>query len=282
MSGPGDVWTVKSGAPINLISKEPARLNTLPKEIARDKLVSFLDAELRLSEFPEDESSNGLQIEGRSAVRKIGLAVDACEFVFEKSAGKNIDFLIVHHGLIWGGLKNVRGIAKKRIKRLIDADISLYACHLPLDWHPEYGNNIGLLRLLGIRKMGEFGKYHGKNIGYWGRTDRELLQSEFTSKVDRILETRSSAVNFGRKVRKVGVVSGGGWSAIHDAEKYGIDTFLTGEPSHSAYTFAEEMRVNLIFAGHYATETPGVKAVGNMLKKKYGIPVEFIDHPTGL
>jgi dinuclear metal center YbgI/SA1388 family protein len=252
------------------------------KEIALEKLVSFLNAELRLSEFPEDESSNGLQVEGRAAVRKIGLAVDACEYVFERAAERKIDFLIVHHGLIWGGLKNLRGVTRNRIKRLFDADISLYACHLPLDWHPEYGNNLQLLKLLGIRKMGEFGRYHGKNIGYWGRTDRELPPEEFTARVDRVLETRSSAVNFGRKVRKVGVVSGGGWSAIHDAGKYGIDTFLTGEPSHSAYTFAEEIKVNLVFAGHYATETPGVKAVGDMLGKKYGIPVEFIAHPTGL
>ena len=252
------------------------------KKVALHKLVSFLDSELRLSEFPEDESSNGLQIEGNPAVRKIGVSVDACDYVFNKASEMEIDFLIVHHGLIWGGLKNLRGVMKKRIKKLFDADISLYACHLPLDWHPEYGNNIQLLQLLGIRKMGEFGKYHGKNIGYWGRTARELLPEKFTADVDRVLETRSTSVFFGKTVRKVGVVSGGGWSGVHDAEKYGIDTFLTGEPSHSAYTLAEEMKVNLVFAGHYATETAGVKAVGNMLRKKYEIPVEFIGHPTGL
>ena len=252
------------------------------KSIRRDKLVSFLDSRLCLSEFSEDESANGLQVEGSVTVQKIGLAVDACEYVFKEAAKKKIDFLLVHHGLIWGGLKSVSGVVKKRIKTLLDSDISLYACHLPLDWHPKYGNNSELLRLLSIKKIGEFGKYHGKNISYWGRTAKEISLDEFTARIDKVLGTRSSAVRFNNKVRNVGVVSGGGWFAINEAEKYNIDTFLTGEPSHSAYTLAEEMKVNLVFAGHYATETLGVKAVGLMLQKRFGLPAEFIDHPTGL
>lgn len=136
--------------------------------------------------------------------------------------------------------------------------------------------------MLSIKKMGEFGEYHGKRIGYWGKTGRPMSLDEFVRRVDKTLKTRSSYVHFRKKVRNVGVVSGGGWSAVHDAEEIGIDTFLTGEPSHSAYTLAEEMNVNLVFAGHYATETLGVKAVGKMLKEKFGIPVDFIDHPTGL
>ena len=250
--------------------------------LSLERLVSFLDTELALPEFPHDESSNGLQVEGGAIVRKIGVAVDACEFVFEKASAANIDFVLVHHGLIWGGIKSVGGILKKRMKALLGADISLYACHLPLDWHPVYGNNAQLLKLLSIRKVGEFGEYHGKRIGYWGRTSREMSLKDFLSRVDSALKTKSFSVDFGNKVKNVGVVSGGGWSAIHDAEKYGIDTFLTGEPSHSAYVLAEEMRVNLIFSGHYSTETLGVKAVGALLQKKFGIEVEFIDHPTGL
>jgi dinuclear metal center YbgI/SA1388 family protein len=252
------------------------------KGIPLDKLVAFLDAGLCLSEFSEDESANGLQVEGSETVHKIGLAVDACEYVFREAALKKIDFLLMHHGLIWGGLKSVRSVVKKRIKALLDADVSLYACHLPLDWHPQYGNNSELLRLLSIKKMGEFGKYHGKNISYWGRTTKELSLDEFTARIDNALGTRSSALSFNRKVRNVGVVSGGGWFAINEAEKNNIDTFLTGEPSHSAYTLAEEMKVNLVFAGHYATETLGVKAVGRMLQKRFGITAAFIDHPTGL
>lgn len=250
--------------------------------LALRRLVSFLDSELGLSEFRNDESINGLQVEGKERVCGIGIAVDACEYVFREAAARGIDFLLVHHGLIWGGIRSIRGAARKRIKTLLDADISLYACHLPLDWHPKYGNNAELLSVLSIKKMGEFGEYHGKRIGYWGKTGRPMSLDEFVRRVDKTLKTRSSYVHFRKKVRNVGVVSGGGWSAVHDAEEIGIDTFLTGEPSHSAYTLAEEMNVNLIFAGHYATETLGVKAVGKMLKEKFGIPVDFIDHPTGL
>ncbi|MEC4675905.1 MAG: Nif3-like dinuclear metal center hexameric protein [Nitrospirota bacterium] len=246
------------------------------------ELTAFLDEELGLLKFPEDESSNGLQIEGRADIRKVGIAVDACAHVFNSAAKKNIDFLFVHHGIIWGGLKNIRGVIKNRIKTLLESDISLYACHLPLDQHPEYGNNSQLLKLLSIEKMGEFGEYHGKKIGCWGKTGSEMSLADFVSRIDGTLGTKTSSISFGRKVRNVGVVSGGGWFAINEAEKYGIDTFLTGEPSHSAYTLAEEMKVNLLFAGHYATETPGVKAVGELLRKKFGLDIEFIDHPTGL
>ncbi len=257
-------------------------LNYYVMATALQKLVSFLDSELGLSDFPEDESANGLQIEGRKNIRKIGIAVDACDYVFRKAKENNIDFLLVHHGLIWGKVRAVRGILKKRIAMLLNSDISLYACHLPLDRHPKYGNNSMILKLLSIEKIGEFGEYHGKKIGYWGRMRDGVSIKQFALNVDRTLNTKSSAIIFNKKVRNIGVVSGGGWFAINEAEKYGIDTFLTGEPSHSAYTLAEEMKVNLVFAGHYATETPGVKAVGSLIKKKFGLEVEFIDHPTGL
>ena len=252
------------------------------KSIPLRELVSFLNTELKLSEFPKDESANGLQVEGRKTVHAVGMAVDACAYVFQKAAEKKIDFLIVHHGLVWGGIRSIQGVMKQRIKALLDADISLYACHLPLDWHPEYGNNAQLLRALRIKKMGEFGEYHGKTIGYWGRLTNELSLNDFSSRIDRTLHTKTTTISFNKKVKNVGIVSGGGWSAIYDAEKTGIDTLLVGEPSHSAYTLAEEMKVNLVFAGHYATETLGVKAVGAMLKKKFGLETEFMDHPTGL
>ncbi len=261
-------------------SARPCRKQVKSQELRR--LVSFLDSELALSEFPKDESANGLQVEGRQRVQRIGIAVDACEYVFTEAARRGVDFLFVHHGLIWGGLRSIRGALRTRIKTLLGADVSLYACHLPLDWHPKYGNNVELLRILSLKRKGEFGEYHGRRIGYWGTAQKSAGLRDFVAFVDARLKTKSSFVDFGRKVRNVGVVSGGGWSAIHDAEELGIDTFLTGEPSHSAYTLAEEMKVNLVFSGHYVTETFGVKAVGEMLKKRFGLAVEFIDHPTGL
>jgi len=252
------------------------------KGISLKKLVAFLDSRLMLAEFPKDESANGLQIEGSAVVGRVGLAVDACAVVFQKAAEKRMDFLIVHHGLIWGGIRSVQGILKERIKALIDSGISLYACHLPLDWHPDYGNNAQLLKVLAIKRMGAFGEYHGKRIGYWGRLPKDLSLNEFSRLVEKRLDTKVRSIDFGRRARNIGVVSGGGWSAIHDAEKLDIDTLLVGEPSHSAYTLAEEMKVNLVFAGHYATETLGVKAVGSLVKRTFGLSTEFIDHPTGL
>lgn len=246
------------------------------------KLVSFLNNELALSEFPQDESANGLQVEGSREIGKIGLAVDACDAVFRKAADLEVDFLLVHHGLIWGGVKAVTGLLRRRIKVLMDHDISLYACHLPLDWHPEHGNNAQLLRILGLGKTGEFGAYHGKRIGYRGRLKREMSFADFSALVDNKLAVQSHAIDFNGRVKNVGIVSGGGWSALHDAEQHDIDTFLTGEPSHSAYTLAEELKINLIFAGHYATETVGVRAAGDMLARKFSTETVFIDHPTGL
>ncbi|NJD57649.1 MAG: Nif3-like dinuclear metal center hexameric protein [Nitrospirae bacterium] len=246
------------------------------------QLVSFLDRELRLSEFPDDESANGLQVEGAGQVGKVGLAVDACDYVFREAAEQKTDILLVHHGLIWGGIRSVTGVMKKRIKTLLDADISLYACHLPLDWHPEHGNNSMILKALSIKRLGEFGEYHGKRIGCRGRLSGDLSLKEFALRVDKALNTKAVTIGLGKKVRNVGVVSGGGWSAIYDAEKLGIDTLLIGEPAHSAYTLAEEMQVNLVFAGHYATETLGVRAVGDLLRGRFGLDIAFIDHPTGL
>lgn len=252
------------------------------KEITLKKLVPFLDSELGLSEFPADESANGLQVEGKERVRRIGFAVDACGYVFRKCSELEIDFVLVHHGLIWGGLKSLAGTTRNRIKALLDSGISLYACHLPLDWHPVYGNNARILKILSVRRMGEFGAYHGKKIGCWGRLEKAVSLRDFVRVVDDKLGTKSGFVDFGKKVRNIGVVSGAGWSALSDAEGSEIDTFLTGEPSHSAYTLAEELGINLIFSGHYATETTGVKAVGDMLARKFGLEVKFIDHPTGL
>lgn len=252
------------------------------KETLLRHLTTFLDQKLSLSDFSHDESANGLQVEGRDRVKRIGVAVDACEYVFRKAVDKKIDLLFVHHGIIWGGIKAVRGIMRKRLSTLLAAEMSLYACHLPLDWHPQVGNNAQILKLLALRKMGGFAEYRGKQIGYWGQTKQPLSVKAFTAKVDKVLKTRTVSIPFSGQARNVGIVSGAGWSAIHDAERYGIDTLVTGESSHSAYALAEEMKVNLLYAGHYATETPGVQAVGRLLHKKFGLAVTFIDHPTGL
>jgi dinuclear metal center YbgI/SA1388 family protein len=247
-----------------------------------EELVGYLDELLKLGEFSDDESANGLQVEGRESVRKVAIAVDACGYVFKEAVKQGADLLFVHHGLVWGGIKSIRGVLKARLKLLLENELSLYACHLPLDAHPELGNNAQLLQVLGIERRGEFGEYHGKRIGYWGELPQRMSVASFAALVEERLATRCRSVDFRGDAKRVGVVSGGGWSAIFDAEKIKIDTLLTGEPSHSAYSLAEELGVNLIFAGHYATEKLGVLAVGEHLREKFGLEVVFIDHDTGL
>lgn len=245
------------------------------------ELVAELDELLKLEDFPGDESANGLQVEGRERVEKVALAVDACSYVFKEASKHGSDFIFVHHGLIWGGVKSIGGALRKRLRLLLEEELSLYACHLPLDAHPELGNNAQLLRLLGIERRGEFGEYHGRRIGYWGELPQRMSVGSFAALVEERLATRCRSIDFSGYVKRVGVVSGGGWSAIFDAEKIKVDTLLTGEPSHSAYSLAEELGVNLVFAGHYATEKPGVLAVGEYLSN-LGLETVFIDHDTGL
>lgn len=246
------------------------------------ELVDHLDELLKPEDFAGDESANGLQVEGRERVEKVALAVDACGYVFKEAAKQGADMLIVHHGLIWGGIKSIRGTLRARLKLLLDAELSLYACHLPLDAHPELGNNAQLMQVLGIQRKGEFGEYHGRRIGYWGELPQRMSVGSFASLVEERLGVRCRSIDFRGDVKRVGVVSGGGWSAIFDAERIKVDTLLTGEPSHSAYSLAEELGVNLVFAGHYATEKLGVLAVGEHLREKFGLEVVFIEHDTGL
>jgi dinuclear metal center YbgI/SA1388 family protein len=247
-----------------------------------EKVVEFLDEILEIEKFPEDEGNSGLQVKGKDEVKKIGLAVDACQYVFQKAAEKGMDFLFVHHGLIWGSLKSIDEVMAQRLKKLICNDISLYACHLALDLSPKYGNNAQLIKVLGIERKGEFGRYHGKEIGYWGELKNATSLKDFAKAVEEALQAKCHLLDHGKEVKRIGVVSGRGGFSLSEAPRIKIDTLLTGEASHAAYLYAEETCTNIVFAGHYATETLGVKAVGEELKNRLNIETEFIDHPTGL
>ncbi|OQX21704.1 MAG: Nif3-like dinuclear metal center hexameric protein [Candidatus Altiarchaeales archaeon A3] len=246
------------------------------------KLNKFLDEYLKISEI-EDVSVNGLQVEGKKEVNKICFAVDASLETFKLAKKENADMLFVHHGMIWEGIKKVTGINYMRLKFLIENEISLYATHLPLDKHLEVGNNIQFLKIFGINKeIKEFGTYHGIKIGYAGRFEKEKNLSDFVSEVEKNLNTGCEILKFGMtKIRSVGVVSGGAASLIDEAIE-SVDCFVTGEPSHQVYHIAKEGKINVIFAGHYATETLGVKAMAKLINKKFGIETKFIDVPTGL
>mgnify|MGYP000132521960 CR=1 FL=1 len=248
------------------------------------EIVQFLDDFLGIKDW-EDKSNNGLQIEGKPEVRKIVFAVDACMDVFVRAKERDADMIIVHHGLIWGGIDYVRGIVKRRLKFLLDNEISLYAVHLPLDAHPKVGNNAQLLRLLEVEPEEQFGMYKGKPIGFYGKLENPMNLSEIVEILRNKLSERLIVLDFGdEKIEIIGAVSGKGAFALVEAIDKGLDLFITGEAEHSAYHLAKECGINVIFAGHYATETLGVKALMNVIGEEFAgeIEVEFIDVPTGL
>ncbi|KYC44705.1 MAG: metal-binding protein [Candidatus Methanofastidiosum methylothiophilum] len=245
-------------------------------------LVNYMDDYLRVSEI-SDVSINGLQIEGKKDVKKLCLGVDSSLEIFKETSKRKADLLLVHHGLIWGGLKSIRGLVKERISYLLEKDISLYAAHLPLDMHPEVGNNIGLIKILNLLDPEPFGAYHGIKIGFKGKYEKMKSVKEISKTLEKSLPAKVESFNFGPdKIKSVGIVSGCGGSAFEDCIKEEIDLFITGEPSHTIYHIAKEAGINLIFAGHYATEKLGVMALGKNIEEKFKIKTEFIDIPTGL
>jgi dinuclear metal center YbgI/SA1388 family protein len=223
-----------------------------------------------------------LQVSGKDNIKKIAFAVDACMDTFVNAKKAGADMVIVHHGLIWHGITAVTGITYERLKFLIENEISLYAAHLPLDKHPLSGNNIEFLKLFNIRNAAEFGNYHGILIGFAGEFENEKNLNEFAAEIEEKLNTKCTILPFGKeKVKKIGVVSGGASDIIKDAVEK-VDVFVTGESSHTVYHTAKEAKVNVIFAGHYATETLGVRALAKVLNKEFGVETVFVDVPTGL
>ena len=248
----------------------------------RDELVAFLDEYLQISAYP-DKSSNGLQVEGKPEVERVAFAVDTTLKTIERAAKAKADMLIVHHGMIWGGLNYITGMHYKRLKALMEGEINLYAAHLPLDVHPEVGNNVELLKLLGLKPKGPFGDYRGLSIGYWGEFERPEPIEKVAQIIAEKLDATVKTYEFGkREVKTVGAVSGAGAFALEEAWKKGIDLLITGEFGHADYLTAVDLPQSVLVAGHYKTETLGVKALMGLLKERFGLEVFFIDEPTGL
>lgn len=240
------------------------------------EIAKFLDRELHLHDF-EDSSVNGLQVENSGATKKIALAVDACQDTFQKAVEAGCQMLIVHHGLIWYGMKNLTGLFYQKVKFLLDHNLALYASHLPLDAHPKYGNNIQIARLLNLQNLWPFGSPKHE-IGVLGKTDSSLREIKALLKKNKI---KTFSLDFGKeKIKTVAISSGGGASEITMALKKGVDLFITGEPLHYIYHQAKEAQMNLLFGGHYETEVWGVKALGPLLQKTFKVQTQFLDLPT--
>lgn len=245
-------------------------------------VVGYLDDYLRVREVEDSRNAlNGLQVENDGALARLAVAVDACQVTIDRAVELGADLLLVHHGLFWGGLEPLVGRHGKRVRTLMRHNVALYAAHIPLDVHPEVGNNALLARRLALTDPECFGEYLGQRLGVAGKlaTTRHGL----VERVRQTLGVEPHVIATGpEEVRRVGIISGGGGSLIGDAVRAGVDTFVTGEGTHHTHFDAEEWGINVIYAGHYATETVGVQALAAHLEHRFGLPWDFIDHPTGL
>ncbi len=247
----------------------------------RTELTQYLDEYLRIHEI-EDRSDNGLQVAGPENITHVAFAVDACQASFEAAVTAGAHMLIVHHGLFWGQVKRLVGIHYRRVKTLLDGGVALYAAHLPLDAHPEVGNNAQLARLLDLSPT-PFGDYHGVTIGMTATLPTPLPLAEFVARVTDRLGPPLRVYDLGPpQVRRIALISGGAMSLLPQVAEAGCDTFLTGETSHTFYHDTREHSLNVICAGHYATETVGLKALMRHLQDKFDLETVFLDLPTGL
>jgi dinuclear metal center YbgI/SA1388 family protein len=246
-----------------------------------------LDRELRTDAYADlDASANGLQVgDGAATVERAAFAVDAARATAEAAADAGADVLVTHHGLVWGGLDRVTGRTYDRLEPLFAADMGLYVSHLPLDGHPDLGNAAGLADLLDLRDREPFGALGGEHVGIRGTAADPYALDDLTAVLDRDLDTGPGDVrvlDFGPdQIRDVAVLTGSGADWLDEAAAAGVDALVTGEGKGKVYHEAREAGLNVLLAGHYATETFGVRALEDLVAG-WGVETTFLDHPTGL
>lgn len=247
------------------------------------EIVSFLDEYLDTKNV-KDDSWNGLQVQGREEVKKIMFAVDAGMQTFEKAKELSADMIVVHHGHFWKGADpRIVDFNKKRIEFLLQNQISLYASHLPLDKHPEVGNNAQLIKILGFEKDKPFAFYHGEFISFIGKTDKPKKVEEIQNILEKEIGATCKVLPLGKKeIKTIAVCSGGGaFPQLIEAMNEKVDLYLTGDSSEF-YHLVKDFGINVICAGHHATEIVGVKALSEIVKDKFDIETIFVDIKTGL
>jgi dinuclear metal center YbgI/SA1388 family protein len=249
------------------------------------------DLDRRLSEFLDlaavtaiDRSRNGLQVARRGAdVRRVAFAVDASLEAFRRVAAAGAEVLVVHHGLFWADPVVLTGSAYERVRFLVEHDLALWAAHLPLDLHPEVGNNASLARQLGLLDVEPFGLHRGIPVGCKGRLPSPLALARLAAALGDSADDPVTTLAFGpAEVRNVGIVSGDAPLDVEQAVREGLDAFVTGEPAHQVFHYCREEGINALFAGHYRTETHGPKALAAWLARETGLETAWIDVPTGL
>jgi dinuclear metal center YbgI/SA1388 family protein len=248
------------------------------------EFVDRLDERLRTDDYADlDASANGLQV-GRAAgtVDRVVLAVDAAEATIREAVDRDADALVVHHGLAWGGFDRLTGLHYDRIQPLVEHDVALYVSHLPLDGHQELGNAAGVADVLGLDDRDPFGTLGPEYVGTRGTAADPYAVDDLAGLLDRELGTETQVLGFGPEaVEDVGIVTGSGVDWIEEAADLGLDALVTGEGKQKAYHEARDRGINVFLAGHYATETFGVQALGDLIEG-WGVETAYVDHPTGL
>lgn len=251
--------------------------------IALAEIVGYLDEALEIGRIVDYPGAlNGLQLENHGGVGKILAAVDASLPVVEAACRAGEDsLLLVHHGMFWQGAQPVRGALFRKLKTAMDHGLAIYSAHLPLDVHPQWGNNVLLANEIGLENPQPFLEWKGLPVGLKGtwRGSRADLSARLARAVGGPVHLCPGGPS---DLTSIGICTGGAGGEVAMAAAAGIDAFITGEGPHWSYPLAEELGINLFYAGHYATETFGVKALAAALSDRFGMPWEFLDHPTGL
>lgn len=247
----------------------------------RDEIVSHLDELLDASGF-DDHGPNGLQVPGAEDVELVATGVSASLELFERAAGGGAQLILCHHGLFWDFQPRSLTIAmKRRLELLFTHGISLAAYHLPLDAHPETGNNALLCEALGLERGDPFGSHRGRTIGFVGRSQEGITLGDLRERCRSALGQDPFVWEAGPEVvHRVGVVSGAAASMLPEASRKRLDAFLTGEPAEHVMADAREAGIHFIAAGHYATETLGVRRLGELVAARFGVEHRFIDVPN--
>ena len=249
---------------------------------ARDEIVCFLDELLDSPGFP-DYGPNGLQVPGSEQVELVVTGVSAQLELFEQAAAVGAQLVICHHGIVWGSRPQaISPQAKRRLQALFAADISLAAYHLPLDAHPEVGNNALICAALGLEPAERIGDHEGRPIGFVGRSIDGVALAELRERCVRAFGGREPLIQGAgpEVVHSLGVISGAAAGYLGDAISLGLDGFLTGEPSEHSMADARENGLHFIAAGHYATETLGIRRLGELVAEQFGVEHRFIDVPN--
>ena len=245
-------------------------------------IVRHCDQILRTRETGDyDGAVNGLQVENSGTVKRLAATVDASLATVKLAIAAKADLLIVHHGLFWNSRQPWTGKNYELLRLLVENNLAVYSSHLPLDAHPQLGNNAQLCAALGFKNLKPFFFSHGQNIGF--KSPARISRAELAAKLEAATGVKPKLLPGGKEIcERIGVVTGGAGADLQQAANEGVDTFITGEGPHWTFALAEELGLNVFFAGHYATETFGVKALAAELAMKFKLPWEFLDHPTGL